>query len=449
MSEALFPPEPIREAVTRYVAGAARREIPADVLDLARMCLVDWMGVALGAHAEPAAAAVRQVAARWRGQGGARLLLGGTAPPALAALVNGTMAHCMDYDDTHTEGAGHLSAPTWATVLALAGEGDHDEAALLRAFVTGYEVAARLGAEGFGVALQNRGIHPTSVFGRFAAVCAAAALLELDEERTAHALGAAATMAGGLNASFGTMAKPFHAGKAAMDGILAVELAQAGFVAATQLLDADNGLQGAFVQDRGARIQPLDFEGGWELRRNGFKPYACRRCTHPSLQAARTLAPALAGRRVARVHARVHTGALIPPGKPVPETPLEARFSLPFCIALGLQGHAAAATDFTADRLADPALMDLVRRVALEPVPGQSRYAAHLDVHLEGGETLHADTELVLGHPQNPMRWPDMETKFTAMVAPVLGEQAPRLLETLRTFGRPGDLATALALVAR
>jgi 2-methylcitrate dehydratase PrpD len=131
---------PIGTATAQFIATARQRRLPPEVVDQAKMCLVDWMGVALGAHAEGAAVTVRRLADSWGASGKAQLLLGGTTTPALAAQVNGTMSHCLDYDDAHTQGAGHISAVTWAAAWAMAGQHQLSGADAVAAFVTGFEV---------------------------------------------------------------------------------------------------------------------------------------------------------------------------------------------------------------------------------------------------------------------------------------------------------------------
>jgi 2-methylcitrate dehydratase PrpD len=362
------------------------------------------------------------------------------------------MSHCLDYDDAHTQGAGHISAVTWAAALAMAGHHNLNGQDTLAAFITGFEVMARLGRgglQGLGRNLQFKGFHPTSVLGRFGAAAVASVALGLSEERVAHALGVAATTAGGLTASFGTMSKPLHAGKAAMDGILAAQLAAEGFDAATHLLDVDKGLQGTFIQDRSVRIPPVHYDDGWELLRNGFKPYACCRSIHPAVDAARQLAPQLNGKAVERVHVKVHKNATVPAPYMAPTTPLQGKFSIPFCIALALRSHRVVAADFSSERLNDAAVMAIVPRVHVEEVPDQERWAAHIDVVLAEGNTLHADQAVVRGHPDNPMTWDDMQHKFVGLVEPVLGANTPALLQALRHVEAPGQLAQAMRLVRR
>ncbi|PON15030.1 MmgE/PrpD family protein [Candidatus Entotheonella serta] len=422
------------------------------MIEQAKMCLVDWMGVALGAHGEGAAVTVRRLAASWRAAGEAPILLGETTTPALAALVNGTMSHCLDYDDAHTEGAGHISAVTWAAALAMAGHHRLSGEEALRAFVAGFEVMARLGRgqmQGLGRNLQLKGFHSTSVLGRFGAAAVASVVLGLPTERVAHALSVAATTTGGFTASFGTMSKPFHAGKAAMDGILAAQLASEGFEAATHLLDAERGLQSTLIQDRSFGIAPVTYDDGWELRRNGFKPYACCRSIHASVDAARKLAPELMGARIERVHVRAHRGATVPAHHFDPQTPLQGKFSFPFCMALGLRGYPVVEADFSEARLRDPEIMAIVPHLTVEEVADQSRWESHLEVVLEGDEICRADQDMVRGHPGNPMTWEDMAQKFLGLVAPVLGTEARTLLQALRDVDKPGQLATVIRLIRR
>src|SRR5207248_332990 len=346
-------------AIAAYIAGAPQRALPPEVADMARLCLIDWLGVAIGAAEEPAGRIVREVASGWRSEGRSTVLFGGTAAAPFAALVNGTLAHCLDFDDTYVRAITHTSAPVWAATLALGEEIEAGEAAMLSAFVAGFETAARIG-DGLGEAVTARGWHGTGVFGRLGAAAAASALLRLNAERALHGLGLAATQTGGLTASFGTMAKPFHAGKAAMDGVVAAQLAAAGFTAATGLFEPGGGLDTALVQDRSVTFASLDSPGdlsGWCILDNSFKPYAACHLTHPAVDAAHTLALS-ANERGAIASVRAEIGALaqqITGGKSgMPASPLEGKFDLKYCIALGLHGHALSAADFREPCHPDP-----------------------------------------------------------------------------------------------
>lgn len=437
--------------IALYAAGARERQFPPAVVEAAKTALIDYIGVTVGAVDEPPVRAVRRVALDWQARGNARIFLGPLTTPALAALVNGTMAHAMDYDDAHQMGAGHVSCPCWSAAFALANELRASESATLAAFITGFEVMARLGGggpAGVGRNLHRRGLHPTSVLGRIGAAVVASVLMRLDARQIEYALGAAATTAGGLLGSFGTHAKPFHGGKAAMDGILAAQLAANGFESATTLLETGHGLLDAVIQDRAVEVPPLDFAARWEILRNGFKPYASCRATHASIQTARKLAPRIAGRTITRVHAKIHPNAMVAAGKLNPRTPLECKFSVPFCIALGLNGYRVVATDFTEMTMRDRAVAGLLPAIELEVVPDQAQYEGHMDVDLEDGTRLHEDTDIVLGHADNPMSADDFRAKFDGLVAPVMGMPGTgRLFALLENFEQTGSLDRIMALL--
>lgn len=436
-------------ATARFIAATGKRTYPEETVDAAKMCLVDWFAVALGAYREPAAVAVRGLGRKWAAPGGARLLLGPTTSPAVAALVNGTTAHCLDYDDTHVRALAHMSGPTWAAALAMAGDGGLSGAEALAAFITGFEVGGKIGGAGLGQAVTELGFHSTGVIGRLSATAAACVLLGMDERHVAHAIGLAATQAGGLTASFGTMAKPFHAGKAGMDAVLSAQLSAEDFEAATDLLDVEHGLAGTFVQDGSVRIGPLEFSEGQELSRNAFKPYACCMLAHSSIDAGRSLLAKLNGAKVERVRLTVDPLAVKRAGNTDPKTPLEGKFSLAYCVALALSGHLAVSTDFSAERLNDPEVRALLERVEVKTATWDNSLQAVLDVDLSDGRRLHAEVPYPLGNPENPMSWADIEYKFMALVEPELGDRAGALFQALRSFEEPGRFSEAMDLVAR
>ncbi len=424
-------------AIAAYIAETSRRALPPEVADMARLCLADWLGVAIGAADEPAGHIVREVAAGWHSEGPSTILFGGTAAAPFAALANGTLAHCLDFDDTYVKAITHTSAPVWAATLALGEEIEANEAAMLSAFVAGFETAARIGS-GLGEAVTARGWHGTGVFGRLGAAAAAAALLRLSAEQVLHALGAAATQTGGLTASFGTMAKPFHAGKAAMDGVVAAQLAAAGLTAATGLFEPGGGLDTALVQDRSVTFASLDSPGdlsGWRILENSFKPYAVV-AEHGGVGSIRAEIGALA---------QQITGGK----RGEPASPLEGKFDLKYCVALGLHGHAVSAADFREPWHPDPAICATAGKVENTVSPEMGFASARLTVEFADSrrETVHVP--VAKGHPQNPMNWDDMHAKFDALVSPRLGSRGDALFELVRDFGRGNVLDEIRAILAR
>lgn len=437
------------EQLCQFIHHAPTLAIPSAVLHEAKRALIDHLAVAIGAIHDDAVQPARLLVKRWNTGGGARLILGATTTPALAALVNGTLAHAADYDDTHPAGAGHPSAPCWAT--ALAQHYQLGERETLTAFIVGFEVMAKLGGgwvPGVGRNLQRRGFHPTSIVGRAGAAAVAASLLRLDPQQIANALGAAATMMGGLQKSSGTHGKTFHAGKAAMDGIMAAELAADGFVAGHHFYEADGWVK-TFVQDGSAEIPPLDFGDSWELLGNGYKLYASCRGTHASIETALKLYPLLNGRKITRIHAKVHPMGMVNAGIANPRTPLESKFSIPHCITLALSGYRLTDTDFTRQTVDDPLPRQLLPLLEVESVDGQSASSAFIDIWLEDGERLHAETEVYLGHPQNLLPDADLRAKFDALTLPVLGAaRSDRLYQAAAHVDQPGAIVAIKDILA-
>jgi 2-methylcitrate dehydratase PrpD len=432
---------PIGDAVAGFVSEAATRSYDAEIIDLAKRCLVDWAGVSIGGTVEALDPVIRTAAAAIPSDGKARMFLGATAAPAVAALVNGTLGHALDYDDTHPDCLGHISTPCWSSAVALAQELGRSEAEAIGAFITGYEVAGALFGPGMGPAIQVRGFHPTSVFGRFAACAAACVLLRLDADKVRNAFGLMATTAGGLIGSLGTMSKPFHAGKGAMDGILSAQLASGGFEAKQDLLDNEPGLASTFVQDKAIKFPEPDLTPGHQLRRNAFKPYACCKGTHPTLDAARSLAGDVGDGAVEAVTLTVNPMHKRIAGKQNPETPLAAKFSVSYCAAIGLAGFTGLPGDFSDARLGDSRVRDLERRVTVETDEGIGHNQVEIAVAMADGRKLDARTECARGNPDNPFTWDDLETKFIGVTEPILGAASAELFAALRDFEQPGALA--------
>lgn len=437
--------------LSEFIAHAYEWNIPEVVFHEAKRALIDHLGVAIGAANDEAVQAVRQVARAWHASGNAQIFLGSTTTPALAALVNATMAHATDFDDTHPAGSGHPGGPCWATALAMAQVHGANEDQTLRAFIAGFEVMAKLGGgwvPGVGRHLQRRGFHPTSVVGRAGATAVAASILGLNKEQIANALGGAATMMGGLQKSSGTHGKPFHAGKAAMDGILAAQLASEGFVGAHHFYETDGWVRN-FIQQGEVDIPPLDFGESWELLTNGYKLYASCRGTHASIETALKIYPQLKGQEIARISAKVHPMGMVNAGILDPKTPLESKFSIPYCIALALTGYQLTDADFTPQAVDDVNARNLLSLLTVEAVEGQSASSAFIDVWLKNGDVIHAHTDVYRGHPQNPLTEEELYEKFAALTVPILGaERSHALYQAAAHFERPGSLATITALLA-
>lgn len=421
--------------------------LPEPVADAARRALVDWFAVGLGGMADVQSRSVAMVAQGWLSQGAAFTLDGHVMAPAPAALVNGAAAHTLDFDDFHIASLLHPGAPTLAAVLALGYGRGLDGARMLAAFVAGFEVGARLGLDGLGERLAARGWHPTSILGHLSATAGAAAVLDLNLEQFSSAMGIACAQAAGLMALAGSYAKPFAVGKAAMNGVLAAEMAAVGITAPQGLLeDPVRGLFGALLQEPQAAVARIDED--WLTLENTYKPYPSCQLTHAAHDAALEASRLLEGRVPAAVVLTVHPLAPVIACHASPRTVLEARFSLPYNVALGLQGRRAVLAEFSDLGLSDATRRDLASRVQVETDPDVARWSAKLRVEFSDGTASSVDVPAALGSLGRPMQWSDLEEKFMDTVEP-LTPDARGLLDALKRFDSPGAPDEVAALISQ
>src|SRR5579863_1221096 len=279
----------LTSALAAQASGVTYDALPATVRALARQCVLDYYGVALAGAADPLAAILLDELAEAGGAAQASVIGHKARLPALsAALVNGAIGHALDYDDVNLAMPGHPSVAILPGLLALAEERHSSGREIIAAFVAGYETACRI-----GMALKpghyDRGFHATGTVGAFGAAAACARLLGLDAEATAQALGIAGTQAAGLKSQFGTMCKPFHAGKAAQNGLLAARLAARGFSSRTDLIECVQGFAATHGPDfspEGALAEPAR---GFHIYANLFKYHAACYMTHGPIECGREL----------------------------------------------------------------------------------------------------------------------------------------------------------------
>jgi 2-methylcitrate dehydratase PrpD len=238
---------PVTEALIEFALGLDPKRLPEPVVEAATASVLDWKGTAIRGSREPLAEALDRVVSAAGGAPQATVLGRGKKTSALwASLNNGAQSHALDFDDTHVAGLIHGSAPVAPVVLALAEWLGRSGIDALAAFVAGFEVEARIG-RAIGHALAERGWRVTATLGTFGAAVAAGKLLGLDASTLTHAMGIAGSQAAGLEQSFGTMSKPFHQGKAAMNGLLAALLAREGFTGPTEILEGSGSFPQTFL----------------------------------------------------------------------------------------------------------------------------------------------------------------------------------------------------------
>jgi 2-methylcitrate dehydratase PrpD len=441
--------------LTRLLAEAARgvsyESLPDDVVLLAKSCLLDWLGVTIAGAGDPLVQILREEAAEQGGRDQATLIgTGGRVPTGQAALINGAAGHALDFDDVQLTMNGHPSAPVLPALLALAEQRGATGRDFIAAFIAGFEIECRIGAAVMPGHYQT-GWHATATLGSFGAAAACAHLLGLDPDQWGHALGIAGTEAAGLKSMFGTMCKPFHAGRAAQSGLLAATLAARGFTSNPQVLETPQGF--AATQTDTWRPEPAlaGLGESYAIRRVLFKYHAACYGTHAGIEALLSLRRAhnLTPEQVRTVHLRVPPGHLAMCNIAAPRTALEGKFSLRFTAALALGHDETGEAAFTDARVHDSALMTLRDRVTVEPDDSLRAMEAAVRVTLTDGQELRATANMDEPATDLTQQWQRLSTKALDLSRPVLGDsRAAELLSLVEHLeGTPSmsDIATTCA----
>ncbi|WP_171176346.1 MmgE/PrpD family protein [Ruegeria sp. HKCCD8929] len=405
---------------------------------VASLSALDWLAVGRAGAQEPVSRVLRDMVLEEGGHPHARLFGYGAAPLRAAALVNGTVSHALDYDDTHFAHIGHPSVAVFPAALAMAEWHEHPLVDLLEAALVGMELSIRVGLW-LGRGHYQIGFHQTATAGAFGAAAAAGRLAGLSAEQMHMALGLTATQATGLKTQFGTMGKPYNAGIAAAAGVEAVQLIQRGFVANPDALEGPFGFGATHhgAQDASAALDGLGDE--WLFETVSHKFHACCHGLHAALEAARSLD--IAEPEVAELKVRTHPRWMSVCNQPAPETGLGAKFSYRTVLAMSALGHDTARLDSYTDAIcADPRLNSLRGRITVEADDGLSETQAHLSLLRRDGARREAEYDL-----QAPMSLSTREERVRAKAAKLIGHQmADEVWSMLRTGGQAADFAARL-----
>jgi len=443
-------PVPVTAEIARRAAALGWSDLPDDLVERTKQCLIDWFAVTVAGAQEELTEILVQEALEDGARGPASLVgRSETVLPSTAALVNGAASHALDYDDVNFSMGGH---PTVTVVPALLALGEQTRASgrlFVESFVAGYETSGRVGRFVAPTHYQ-KGFHVTGTVGSFAATAAAGRMLGLDDRQLAVAFGIAATQAAGLKSNFGTMCKPLHAGTASEHGLRAARLAARGFTARGDSLECDQGF-GASQSDRmhpdAALGEPPQ---GWHLRNNLFKYHAACYLTHAPIECAREirLNSNFPPERVRKIMLRIDSGADKVCNIANPTTGLEAKFSLRQTVAMALTGVDTAALDAYTDEITrEPRIRALRDKMSIEFQPGWSHSLAEMAIQLDDGTTIEATHDSGIPWTDVARQRRALETKFDSLVTPVLGAAGARRLhdaiDRVEEMEDVGDLVRA------
>ena len=445
------------QLVAEFVAGFDLKQAPALAVERARTAFIDTMGVMLaGSRSEPAALVGEMVRAE-----GAKPAVGvvGQAyqtSPQLAALANGVAAHALDFDFTYAQG--QLLAPVIPALLPLAESLRASPVETLAAFIAGFEVASRLSRANPD---HNGGgsWHGTGTIGTIAAAAACARLTKLPAAAPPDVIGIAVSLASGVNANYGTMTKPLHAGQAARNAVMAAHLGGHGFTANRSALEGRGGFARTFA--RGLAWKPEafgDLGRSFDLAERGIRPkrYPCGGVIHTGIDAALDLREQL-GPRVADItgiKAGIAKYAASRASEQYPTNTEAAKFNLQYVVAYSLVHGVPKLASFDEPAIKDERVKSLAGLIAVAIDPefadAHEDYPTRLTITLKDGRTLEKLVVHASGTKQYPMTGAQMEEKFfDCATQAVSRDTAGKILATLKTLGEQNSFDEFWPLLRR
>ena len=416
--------------VAEFVLNLKYEDVPADITSLGKKSILDGFGLALAGSIADSGPISRKYTEYFGTSREMSTLIGSSAKasPRFAAFVNGVSIHADDFDDTQLAIAKdrvyglltHPTAPVLPAAFAIAEANNISGRELMAAYFAGVEVETKM-AEAIAPRHYVDGFHSTGTCGSFGSAAASSKLRHLTLEQTLHAFGIVGAEAAGLRENFGTMTKPFQAGHAAENGVAAADLAGFGWTAAPQILEAPRGFFHAYggsfdlaaIQDR--------LGNPWTMANPGvsLKPYPSGSLAHPAMTAMLRLIQKynIAVADIEKVDVGTNQNmpnALI---HHRPQTGLQAKFSMEFCIAVLLLERKASLAQFTDAYVNRPEVKAMVERVNfyVDPVAEQAGYdkmTSLITVHLRNGGTLTDRADFAKGSPADPMTMEEVNTKF-------------------------------------
>ena len=454
-------------AVTQFIHKTQRSDIPASVAKRGVQAIIDGLACML-AGAESDVGTVLQQWSAHSGTGEEATIVGasGRTSAPVAALVNGSAGHALDYDDTQLSSKPdrtyglltHPTIPPLAAALAVSDLKKISAADFLAAFVIGVEVSCTV-AEAMDPDHYLRGFHSTGTIGVFGATATACKLLGLSEEQIRAALGIAASQPTGIRANFGTMMKPFHAGRAAENGLVAAQLASHGYSGDPNALD---GRWGYLQVAGGPRSEPE-----WIIAKLGnpfslvdpgvsIKPYPCGSLGHPTMDTFldMVIAEDLQPEQVEKITVRAGSNILDPLRYARPTNELEAKFSLPFSLSVLLLKRRAGLAEFQDDIVNAPdvranmELVELIRDQGIED-KGFDRMRSRIEIELKDGRTLAQDADVSRGSPDRPMSTEEIFAKFDECARESLAsEKRAACVQHLQNFEALDDMGVLLSVLS-
>lgn len=413
-------PPGITRSLARLISRSTPSDIPPEAFHQARRSVLNWLGAALGGCRDASVSHAIAMAGEFSGPPQATVIGHAARMDSLnAAMVNGISGNILDFDDTHAHIVLHPSASITCALFALSEIRPIDGRTLLHALVLGIELESRLLDP--RTASYRFAWSPTTSVASLGAAAACAFALGLDERQVTWALGIAATQAGGLRETGGSMSKAFNAGNAARSGLAAALLAARGFTGAATAIEGPKGFIAAFGEARDPSFLVEGWGREWQVLMNTYKPFPCGIVTHAVIDGCLQLqAEGVDPGRIRSVQLAVHPMAMRLTGREAPSNPLEAKLSLFHVAAAALLRGRVGVKEFHPDSIDDPDILQMRARVSAKVDDGFATDEADVVLVLDDGRTLARHVDHALGSLVRPMSDAALEAKFIDLADGVL-----------------------------
>ena len=459
------------KGLTRYVVDFILKtqysDIPAEVVQIGKTHILDGFGLALAGSVVTSGHLAREYVRGRKVCGGSSSVIGTAmkVTPEFAALLNGIAIHANDYDDSQmalgNRVSGMLMHPTVSALPPSFALGEPDGISakdLMLAYHLAVEVECKI-AQAISPRCSQNGFHITAVVGPFGATSAAAKLRHLDENECLNAFGIAGSEGAGLQANLGTMTKPFQAGTSGKSGIIATDLAALGWTATREALEAPGGFFHAYggTYDPGYLLNKLG--NPWTFANPGIaiKEYPCGVLTQPGMDEMRRLIRKykITPDQVESVDVSTNAPAYNVLIRHDPQTGLEAKFSMEFCLAIILLEDKAGLLQFTDAVVRRPDVQAMIHRVHYRPsaaaaAAGLNKMTTLIQIHLKDGRTISGRAEFAKGSPDHPMSYEDVADKFRgcAEFAHWPSAKTEKVIQTVRDLESVSDIRQLTPLLS-
>jgi 2-methylcitrate dehydratase PrpD len=451
--------------IAKFIGEMSLSAVDAKVQERAAIVIADTIAVILAGTKGDVAEPLRCYVEPSIGKGDASIFAWNlNVPGEIAAFVNGTLGHALDFDDVVSLIPAHPSAVVVAAILAAKPGTNLTGSELLESYIVGVEVAAKIG-KGIGLGHYNQGFHATGTIAIFGAIAAVAKLLQLDEMRTRYALGIGVSMAAGLQVNFGTMTKPAHTGWAAKNAVVAVELACCGWTSSESALDGKEGFFTVYGTEKSSTDSIVEWLGNPYLFEDpgvALKQYPCCYAVHRAVDGVRSM---LKGpvkiEEIVTIRCSVPPTGLRPLLYKRPKTGLEGKFSMEYALAATALDGTLNLDSFEDDQVLRPEIGQLYDRISVQEEErcsvgdGTVRTTSagtigfvEVTIDFADGRSETATIYKPKGAPTLPFDWNDIREKFfsCATAAGVPDKAAHEVMDGLQDLVHVNDVNALLNL---